>query len=82
MFTGEQLTGATKAGSNFIGNEQYIEVITEFAYKPKVFRVVKPHTACALNNRLKYDRRKLTMKLFKPKSKLLTCVVCPFVIRG
>ena len=52
MFAGKQLAGAAKAGGDLIGNQQNALAVAHPANTPQPFRMVHPHSACALHNRL------------------------------
>ncbi len=55
MFTRKQLTGAAKAGGDFVGDQQNALAVAHLTNAFQPLRMVHAHPACTLHNRLQND---------------------------
>ena len=65
MLTGKQFSTPAKARGNLVRDQQYTMGIAEASYGPQIFRVIKPHAASALHDRLQDNRRNLVGMLIQ-----------------
>ena len=52
MVAGEHFAGATKAGGDFVGNEQYVVFVAQLAQLLQIQRRINTHAGTALHNGL------------------------------
>ena len=59
MFGGKQGACASKTGGDFVQNQQDVELVAQRAEGTQVLRMVEPHAASALHNRLQDESGQL-----------------------
>ena len=57
MFPGKEFAGASESCGYFVEDQEDIVFFAEFFRFTQILRVIKPHTACSLNNGFEDERR-------------------------
>ena len=57
VFPGKEFAGASESCGYFVKDQEDIVFFAEFFRFTQILRVIKPHTACSLNNGFEDERR-------------------------
>ncbi len=79
---GKQLAGAAKAGGDFVGDEQYAELVAQGAHPLQVAGVIEAHAASPLHDGLKHDGGDLLVMIRHERRQLHHALLVPLGVEA